>query len=361
MSYDKDEVKENLDLEDVYEILETLGAEPELHDDYIISHTVCHHPENPEEGKKALYYFDNTKLFKCFTHCGTFDIFELIRKVQGVDLSSAVYYVVNFFNLQWKLTDQDNSDIQQELRQMEKFKELHNIKLNDERITLPETPQSILEHYPQPRIDNWKREFIPKEVCDYMGIRYDPVIGAILIPHLDADGRMVGIRQRTLVKENERFGKYRPWLYEDKLYNHPLGFNLYGLCQAKDNIRALRKVIVAEGEKTVLQIISYLGLSNDIAVAVCGSHISTYQIKLLQDCGVEEMVVAFDADFETPGDDAYFATIDKLKKIHERHGGDLTVSYLFDRTGKRIHSKMSPTEDGKETFMDLWRNRFTLY
>ena len=185
MAYDKYEVKEALEIEDVYDILESLGAEPEIHGDYIVAKTICHGGDSMK-----LYYYDNTKLLKCFTgDCGTMDIFELLQKVKHLDLNEAVYYVVNFFNLQYRLNEVDDTLLQEDWKIMRQWQELSAIKINQEKIILPEFDKDILRHYPQPHIKEWENQYISKEVCDYMGIRYGPVNGAIIIPHVDENGR----------------------------------------------------------------------------------------------------------------------------------------------------------------------------
>lgn len=243
MSYDKIQVKEALSIDDIFDILDSLGAEPEMHDGYITALTVCHGGDSHK-----LYYFDNTQLCRCFTHCGNFDIFELIQKVKGLDLNAAIYYVVNFFNLQYKLDEIDDTLLQEDWKIMRRWQELAAIKVNHDKITLPEIDKGVLRYYPQPRILDWEQEYIPKEVSDFMDIHYDPVNGAILIPHTDENNRLIGIRERTLVQENEKYGKYRPWRHGDIQYNHPLAFNLYGFYQAKDNIKNLGIAIVVESE-----------------------------------------------------------------------------------------------------------------
>ena len=42
MSFDKDLVKQQLDIEDISSLLEELGGEPEIYDDKIVSKTICH-------------------------------------------------------------------------------------------------------------------------------------------------------------------------------------------------------------------------------------------------------------------------------------------------------------------------------
>lgn len=254
MAYDKYQVKEVLEPEDVFEILDALGAEPQMNDSSIICKTICHGGDSHK-----LYYYCEQKLFHCYTHCepATFDIFELIQKTQQLDLNEAVFYVVNFFNLQYRLDEIDDASLQEDWKIMRKWQELSAIKINHEKLVLPEIDGSILRHYPQPHILGWEQEHIPKEVCDYMGIKYDPVEGAIIIPHVDENGRLVGIRQRTLIQENEKWGKYRPWSklekqdsgkYKLRQFNHPLGFNLYGLYQAKPQIEKMEIAMVFESE-----------------------------------------------------------------------------------------------------------------
>ena len=365
MAYDKYEVKDALEIEDVYEILDSLGAEPQMHDDYIVAKTICHGGDSHK-----LYYYANTKLLKCFTgDCGTMDIFELLQKVRHLDLNEAVYYVVNFFNLQYRLEEVDDTYLQEDWKIMRRWQELSPIKGNDEKLILPEIDKGILKYYPQPHILDWEQDHISKEVCDYMGIKYDPVEGAIIIPHIDENGRLVGIRQRTLIQENEKWGKYRPWSklekqdngkYKLRQFNHPLGFNLYGLYQAKPQIEKMEIAMVFESEKSVLAAMNYLGLKNNLAVAVCGSNLSKYQFDLLLDAGAKEICIGFDADYQKIGDENWERVVNRLQKIYSKYSAYARISFLFDTSGMLLGYKQSPTDAGQKIFMELWKNRIYL-
>ena len=48
---------------------------------------------------------------------------------------------------------------------------------------------------------------------------------------------------------------------------------------------------------------SYFGTENDITVACCGSSLSMYQVQLLLDLGVKEIIIAFDKQFKEIGDE----------------------------------------------------------
>ena len=79
--YNKDEIKESLSIEQVFDFLSEFGGEPQIRGNIIVSKTICHNHKG--EGSHKLYYYDNTKLFKCYTNCdSTFDIFELMLKIR---------------------------------------------------------------------------------------------------------------------------------------------------------------------------------------------------------------------------------------------------------------------------------------
>jgi hypothetical protein len=361
LSYDKFEVKEALQIEEVAQILDTIGAEPEVFPGYIVAKTVCHHRHDPDEASRKLYYYDNSKLFKCYSDsCGVFDVFELLEKTLDLDLNAAVSYVVNFCNLQWRVNEVDDN-VAEDWKVLERYKQLVNAKVVQDDVVLQEYDESILKHFPRPEIPEWEAEGIPKDVCDYFGICYNPLTGGIVIPHRDVNGRLIGIRERTLVKDNEVYGKYRPSTINGKLYNSPLSLALYGLDKTKENIARAKTAILVEGEKSVLKAAgSILGTANNIAVAVCGSSVSKYQIHLLLELGVREVVVAFDADYRNVGDEDYWTVVDKLKKINQKFSSRVNVSFMFDRTGRRLGYKQSPFDCGRNTFMELWKDRIAL-
>ncbi len=83
ISYDKLEIRNSLTIENVFELLQEWGGDPEYTDFGIVSATICHN--NPGEGSRKLYYYENTGLFKCYTDCdSTFDIFELLIKIINI-------------------------------------------------------------------------------------------------------------------------------------------------------------------------------------------------------------------------------------------------------------------------------------
>jgi len=355
LGYDKDKVKDSIEPEDVYNILEFFSADPEMYSDYIISRTICHNGIG--EGSKKLYYYFENKMFNCYTECGVFDIFELIEKVKNVDLNQAINFVVNFLNLQIDDDSVTLEDTIEDWKIFNRYQEQKDVEINNNSIELPEYDLSIIRHYPQPIISSWKN--ISKEVCDYADIHYDPIGGNILIPHFDENNRCVGIRQRTIIEELEQYGKYKPWRAHGQLYNHALGFNLYGLNWAKDRIVDIKTAIVVEGEKAVLNYMTYYGTGNNICVATCGSSLSKYQFKLLKDVGCKELVLAYDHDFTEYGSEESLKVEEKIAKIGNKYKPYMNISVLFDRENI-LDYKASPLDQGKDVFMYLFKNRIML-
>jgi hypothetical protein len=356
-----EEIKNSLTIEQVFDLLLSYGADPVLKDDLIICRTICHGGDSHK-----LYYYENTHLFRCYTECSdTFDIFQLVVKVESsggrnYSLPQAINYVINFFNLSIENKNfQKNDDELIDWQIFNRYDKILNNENNKRTIEMKIYDDKILTYLPHPRILPWEDEGISKDVIKYHNICYNPSSQAIVIPHYNIDGELVGIRERTLIKENEIYGKYRPMYLNKQMYNHPLGFNLYNLNFSKENIKRTKKAIIFEGEKSPLLYASYFGQENDITVAVCGSSLSSYQVQLLLDLGIEEMIIAFDKQFQELGDKEHIGWVKKLKDINKKYSKYVRISYMFDKWGI-LGYKSSPIDEGKEKFLKLFDKRFSL-
>lgn len=374
-----DEIKEKLTIEQISDLVAELGGSPQMANGYFTAHTICHNPAG--EGSHKLYYYDNTKLFRCYTSCAeTFDIFDLVEKHMNVigekkkyyskdgilktrkwEIFDAIEFVLIYFNLSseiQKFKDFNiNSDDWKYLDQISTNKLEKSI--NEKIVELKKYDDKIIKNLPRPIIEPWAKEGITKEVMDIHNICFDSGSYSIVIPHYDKDNNLIGIRQRTLIKENEIYGKYRPAIFSGVMYNHPLGFNLYNLNHSKDNIKQLEKAIVFEGEKSCLLYGSLFGMENDISVATCGFNILNYQVELLVEAGAKEIIIAFDKQFKQLGDDEWKKLVEKLYAIHHKFGHSVQVSYIFD-TENLLDYKDSPIDKGKDIFVKLAENRICI-
>lgn len=376
--YDKDELKLNLTIEQVFELVAEFGGEPRMQGNFFIARTICHNPAG--EGSHKLYYYDNTKLFRCYTDCGTtFDIYELICKIKNHNQEYKTYYSREGKQIQreWQIFDaiefvaiyfgysaqtfdfQDSQEKLQDWKVFSNYERINNVEEQQQKVELKIFDDKILKHLPRPHITPWEKEGISQEVMLHRGIAYDPKNQGIVIPHYDIDGNLIGIRERTLIKEEEKTGKYKPAILNGKMYNHPLGFNLYNLNNSKENIKILQKAVVFEGEKSPLLYASYFGEENDITVASCGSSLISYQIKLLLSLGVKEIIIGYDKQFKEIGDEEWKRWTKKLYDIHTKYGAYVQISYLFDKKDL-LDYKDSPIDKGPDIYMKLFKERIML-
>lgn len=365
----KDEIKNNLTAMQIFQFLETFGGEPAYskNGDIIISKTICHNPAG--EGSRKLYYYDNTKLFRCWTECNEyFDIFQLVCKIKNQDVSitkewelfDAIRFVSEYFGLSINFADPSAAEgfrieiedwaLFDRLKQKESVSKIFEMKTYDD---------SILKYYPQPHIGPWEREGISYESLISHNIKYDSLAHGIIIPHYDEDNHLIGIRERTLIKDEEVFGKYKPAILGNQMYNHPLGFALYNLNNSKEAIKIIKKAIIFEGEKSTLLYSSFFGKENDISVACCGSSLSKHQLDLLLQFGCKEIIIAFDKQFQEIGDKEWKQWTKKLTELHQKYSQYVTVSFLFDKKNL-LGYKDSPIDCGKEVFIQLYNERVFL-
>jgi hypothetical protein len=365
LSYDKAEVRNYLTLENIFELLVDWGAEPEYANFGIVCATICHNP--PGEGSRKLYFYENSGLFNCYTGCnGTFDIFELTIKVfniqnnRVIDLNEAVRWIAYHFGINPTYVENDTEKLE-DWDIFDNYTKLQNVDFQRKNLILPEYDDIILSRLNyKVRLEPWLKENISQSTLNNAKIGFFPSTDQITIPHFDQEGRFIGLRGRTLSEEDaSRYGKYRPLIINQKLYNHPLGMNLYNLNNSKENIKVLGKAIVFESEKSVLKYQSYFGIENDISVACCGSNISDYQIQLLIDAGAKEIVIAFDRQFQNIGDTEYKHLVTNLKKIHKKYNNIVTISFIFDKF-KITGYKSSPIDEGVDKFMKLFKERVFL-
>ena len=365
--FDKHEIRESLGLEDIFSLLQEWGGDPEYSVFGILCSTICHN--KPGEGSKKLYFYENTGLFKCYTGCenSTFDIFELTIKIADIqwnkvyDLNDAVRWIANKFGIMGVYEEGPEEEELEDWKYLANYERIQEVELKSNNITLKDYDDIILSRFNYNiKITPWLKEGISQEALDQAKIGYYVGGDQITIPHFDKDNRFIGLRGRTVcAEEGERFGKYRPLKINGLLYNHPLGMNLYNFNKSKKNIAILKKAIVFEGEKSSLLYQSYFGLENDISVACCGSSISAYQIQMLLDAGAEEIIIAFDRQFQNIGDDEFKRLKNNLLKIRNKYKNFALISFIFDKN-KLTGYKSSPIDFGPEVFMQLFKERIII-
>lgn len=370
-SYDKDKIKNSLTIEQIEQLLEEFGGDPYIQNGILISKTICHNSkEDLGEASHKLYYYDNTHLFHCFTDCSeSFDIFELVKKIKELEyeseypLPACVEFIAQYFNFSNDsfLLTENNEFSKKDWQLLERYDKIKEIEIKTQIVKLKTYDDSFLKNLSHPKIDIWTKEGISQEIMDYYEICYDPKNCGIVIPHRDIQGNLIGVRERILSLEiSEQYGKYLPMKVNGTMYNHPLSFSLYGIYQNQENIKNLKKALIVESEKAVLQYGTMFGQDNNIACAICGSAFIQYQAWLLIQLGVEEIIIGLDKQYQELNDKEHKKLVKNLKQIYNKYGHYVKVSFLFDK-GHLLDYKDAPTDKGKNTFMELYKNKINLY
>ena len=365
---DYKKIKESVTPQQVMLLLQEFKAEP-YYDEVngvIISRTICHNHPNDECSRK-LYYYCDSFTFHCYTECdpASFDIYELIIKVmrlqygQKFSVIDAAHYLIRHIGINFVFEEQSElSSVFTDLSdQYEKFYKDNSIQ----KVELQEYSSNLIDNLPFIRIGLWEDEGIKPETARKYNLRYYAPTQRIVIPHYDENNRLIGIRGRALLPEDiESVGKYGPLIAAGKMYNHPLGFNLYGLNFNKELINRYKTAIIFESEKSVMMMDSVKQMPN-ISVAICGSSLSPYQFFLFQQLGVREIVFALDRQYKVYCDAEYHMWRDnKVQRYANLYSNYVRVSAIFDRENL-LGYKDSPIDRGEETFIKLFSRREILH
>lgn len=217
--FDKVEIRNNISIDFIFDLLQEWGGEPIYADTGLISTTICHNP--PGEGSRKLYYYENSGLFRCYTGCenATFDIFDLAIKVfdiqfnKVIDLNDSVRYIASRLGFLGRVEIIDNEEKLEDWSVLANYDRVQSIELMDKpSATLKEYDKDILNNFNYSlKIRPWLNEGISQQVIDFAKIGFYPGGDAITIPHFDINDRFIGLRGRVLgEEEGEMYGKYRP-------------------------------------------------------------------------------------------------------------------------------------------------------
>lgn len=305
--------------------------------------TICHNSDYRQAGNK-LYLYKNldseTPLFHCYTECSeTFNVYQLIQKrarLEGTTLTFREAYIL-LHGAQY-ITKQNESPANPVVA-IPKFQ-------NPLTIHLPKYETNILEIFGEASdCDPWHLEGVDLTVLQKFGVVYSKSYQGVVIPHLDWRGELIGIRMRTFDPIKEAKYKYMPLLLNNIYHRHPTSMNFYGLFQNQENIRKYKKVIIFEGEKSVLHYGSMV--EDNISLAVCGKNISQWHINMLiYYLKVEEVIIGFDKETDFTAD---FGRVKEQTKLLSKF---VKVGVLIDNKNIFL-PKESPVDRTKKDFEQL--------
>lgn len=337
-------IREALSYGDVVKLLKHFEITPNQrlsNEKYLVFPTCCHNSLEDNSSHK-LYYYKDSKRFRCYTECAeTFDIIDLIKRIHDINynemtMGEAANFIRNFFQL-GEITSSPQVD--KDIFCYSKFKK---------RETLEDKTQyyddTVLQAFFSQSIPEWTVEGIPPYIQRRFEIKYRGTHDQIVIPYRDRCGELVGVRVRNLTPDKP---KYMPLMFEGKYYLHDAKNNLYGVFQNAETIQSSKTAILFEGEKSVLKCASF---GVNIALAVGGSSVHKQFITILRDLGVKNVILAFDKEHhdQMSAENSYILN----QKKAEIFSPYFNSYFLYDFEGL-LDLKDSPIDKGYNVFKKL--------
>ncbi len=256
------------------------------------------------------------RIFKCFG-CGKGgSVFNFIMEIEGVNFPEAVKILADKAHIDlptYEQKDTQTVSVEENLYEINRWaaKLFHdNLKGNSGKTGRDYfekrkiTPESIVRFGLGYSLDSWDdikshsyHDQLKTEYVEQVGLiirkddggYYDRFRNRVMFPIQDAVGRVLGFTARILINDKEQ-AKYinSP---ESLIYHK--GKVLYGLFQAKEEIRKKDEIILVEGNLDVVSLHQH-DIKN--VVATSGTALTTDQIKLIKRYTKKNFVFLYDGD-----------------------------------------------------------------
>lgn len=324
-------------------VLETIGMHDLYNNGKYIS---CAYPDGDNKNGCIVYLSEFLNVTS-YTR-------EIDGKFKNIDIVDLVNYVCKFNNLHLainkikeicnilyiKPTNKKSIDYGNEIfKKKKKNKENVNININI-------YSKEILDnYYNNPHIHLLYEGILP-ETIKHFDIKFDIKSERIIFPHFNLSNKneilaLIGRTTNPFYKELN-IPKYLTVLG----VGYKKTSNLYGLSQNIEDIKKEKKVILFEGEKSVLKAWQ---MGYKIGLSVGCHSISKEQIKILLSLNIEEVIIAFDKDIEL---DDFIKTIELLEIYFK-------ITIIYDKYNI-LNEKDSPIDKGKKVFDILYKYRNTV-
>lgn len=361
------ELKQQLTAQDIIKIIyDLVGAEPVHEDDKQIIFPSFDIHIDFENHKKKLYYYIESHSFYCYTASESYDIYSLIDTAMGLrgedwDFVRCLKYVCAVCgisaNVNYKQRQDTRYKWKSDLMQYVNKRQSVENKIYD---------KSLLKVLDDRYYTGWVEEGISVNTMEKFGIKWYNRLQQIVIPVHDEFGNLIGSHCRNLnpqlVESGHKYDILR------LLNGTELKFNtrnvLYGLNVNKEYIKNRHEVFLFEAPKSVLQCENIL--RQNTAVAMFGMKLHQQQLNMLINMGVTKYNICLDRQYEIiyNSDGSYTQEFEQYKKIVDNMVQQIQpygeVSVIYD-TGRLLDYKDSPSDKGKDVFVELYkqRERFT--
>ena len=338
---------------------------------FITYHSFCHH-EDERKGGENLSLKIETMMFTCYSHCGSFDLLELVKKrYELIGESKKPYKCMQLICKSCDIPFEFDVNEEQKVIEYDWRKDLGKYKKGKKKIDSGEIKvynDKILNYFPKVYHTDWINDNISIEVMQKYEICHYPYKNAILIPCRNIDGELIGIRMRILDPNSEH--KYFPlYMLDGSNYKFPTGECFYGIYQAKDAIKKHKRAVLVESEKGHLQGATYYGIEDNVIIGNYGRGFSDKKRNMLLSLGITEISLAYDFDYSKVGeynDDGEWVKTKEFLKFEESimrtaeyFHGYCKVTALVSYGGHKL--KDCALDNGKEWYEELYKDREVIF
>ena len=291
-----------------------------------------------DEDTASLAVNEEKQYWHCFGCNKSGSIYTWIQLTENLSFPQAVQ----------KVAELTNSELHEytESKTMSFFKELGKLQKSKTEI-VNRTILDINKDYYQKYVDESPREWIDEGITEEelkkYNIRIDLTSNRIVYPVFSDNDELISVKGRT------RFKNYKDLKIMKYINYFKLGGRLdyfQGMQQARDSINSSGEIIIVEGIKSVMKLDQW-GFHNTVSAET--SKLNEYQVELLIQMKVRDVVIAFDKDVG-------MGKIKDCVKLLKRFAN---VYVVYDRW-RLLENKDSPCDQGKDTWIYLYNNKIKL-
>lgn len=265
------------------------------------------------------------------------DIFDFVQKESRYNFSDAVKYLHEILDLPLVFKKSPKREQKRDILGI--FKRYKLTALH-KKSTPEELDLSELDDFVPTIHEDLFREGVIKKTVKKFDLMYSYKRHRNIFPMRHwATGEIIGLNQRTIVKEWEQLGIPKYFITRNYKKNN----NLYGLWENRRNIKTAEYIVLYEAEKSVLKRDSR---NDSTGVAISGHVLSDEQARILIGLDVMEVVIAMDKDVSLSD---VFKMAEKLYKFKR-------VSFIYDKNNK-LGEHDSPADASNDVFWQLFKER----
>ena len=327
-----------------------------------VLYTACHN-KDPLLGSPKLYFYLDTKVFFCYTHCSSaMNIVNLTMKrlaLMGED--GGFLNAINFILSKTGLEKDAVSRISQKKHTYDWEADFGRfLRFKNGISELPVFDKKILDGLSKSYPLEWIEEGISVESMEKYQIGYYERCNQTTIPVFGTSGELHGIRVREWNPESvESYGKYHPLtILDGTTFKFPTNNVLYGLNYNQYNIENTGQVWICEGEKSVLKLDTFYE-DKSCAVAMFGSNLGLNRRNALIKHGVKDVVIVADCDFIGGNNEDIEKWRTHMQSQANLWKGYASVSVVYDE-GEVLGPKENATDKDFETWLKLYEERETI-